>query len=121
MNALQDNRTKPGRALPRVWRRFAFLRSGERFDFKGRTFCASEFFTFFGMAKVARVDLDMERTAWLFPWTKVRTHTLVRDKALADLGDPFSETRAAIRHEIGKVYQAPLPPNNDDGRTGPSA
>ena len=143
MNSLQDNRTKPDRALPRVWRRFYAVRAQESFDFKGRTFVNRGIF---GLP-IEKLPLDMEHSAWIFPWTRVRTHTLVRDskhphpdlsghevvareiddrlRAL-DKGQPWPHGMgSSIKTPPGmapiddRAY--PLPPNNDDNRTGPSS
>jgi len=122
VNSLQDNRTKPDRALPRVWRRFYAVRAGESFDFKGRTFVNRGIF---GLP-IEKLPLDMEHGAWIFPWTRVRTHTLVREKLCSyskvarEIDDrlrKLDDEGATMAAHCADVAAAPRV-HNDDNRTG---
>jgi len=111
------------RALPRVWKRFYQLKRGETFFHSGSSLYARAFLP------VKRVH-GLSGSKWLFPWTRVRTTTLVRDVLPGGKSGPdkpiHSETLAVLG-SIGK----PFPSNmgrtvepgitSDDTRTGPSA
>lgn len=138
MNVLQDNRSRPS-SIKDV--RFAFVRTDERFYFRGRLFrCSAHPRVMWVLPFLCRVDLDMEHRAWLFPWTKVQVIREPLPPWPAGMGETvvlpwlraedypehirtfgLDAVRAECFRRNHEVHGRGLPPNNDDGRTGPSA
>ena len=95
MQPTTDTTPKKLRQLPKVWKPFRQIKLGEIFQFGGVSYRKDGCFFAFDHNVTSCEDVPFPKLFW--PWTKVRSSTLVRDarpggKSSADIAVPKNPT-----------------------------